>query len=899
MTTNSSFVLPSLPKRYELDRLLGEGGMGTVYLARDTKLGRPVALKILKPSIVTKESLERFEDEARVCSQLSHPNVVALYDFDKSSHQPFMVFEYIEGTNLRKILLDSAPPKDLLQYLHQVCRGVEAAHKMGIIHRDLKPENVLVANDLVKIADFGLAKLAGVTSVKTKTGVLLGTPHYMSPEQILGKELSPTTDVYSLACIIFEAIEGSPPFIGDNAGAILNAHLKEKVPTLLQGPVGFQTFLKKCLAKSPQERPSVSELTEELSQFSKTDSSRQSTVGIKLSVKTRVFAQKELQRKASTTNDSTSSKKINGFILCLIAAVSVLFVIHSLSRGTNNLKISPIEFDGESCVIRGVADPNESVQCHLSQTLKSSKSLQTRSDENGSFVFHLRGLARQAPIRAIIESSAGKEAVAFTPPAIKVISWSTLRGGPNFVRIKAKMSVPAKWNILLLDPTNNDQIARTELKEKNCNIDVTIPFSLDRTPHEVALSIKAYKKEIVRETVHTGFREISPLIMFKDVLADVFRVETNLVASDTHLIVADSGGFLMGFAHENLDRPPFDSARPTWLKALPLLDNRQSPTVATLPATGEDVSLLYLTQVINPQCSVKLITFSPSNILKRGFDRKFKFSRNGSLLRNHGNLTEFHRREKVIELPYLLSPLAARVGNLTYVLCDGPKGRQALLVYDEKNAKTVATLELPHLSGTRFTISDKYCAVLGEHDDRGNLCVYDRATLRLLRKVVLNGDTNDHVPFIADDWIVVGHNSGAMGINAADEQRDWKYEGYTITCNFVQFKDRIYTVELSRMLSSRLKSFSLSGETVKLANSELPTLGMRKFPMILRHEDTLIVCCEALCLGLKLPSCTHLWKVPSPANLSRYAPHIIQGNTLYLASKSAVWRLCLSGQTTP
>jgi serine/threonine protein kinase len=875
----------SLPERYELMKQLGEGGMGTVYLAKDNELDRMVALKLLKPAIVSEEALLRFADEARVCSQLSHKHVVSLYDFDDSKEHPFMVFEYVEGSDFRQALINGGPQEKLLEYMLQACLGVEAAHHLGVIHRDLKPDNILLANGQAKIADFGLAKLAGVTSVKTKTGVLLGTPQYMSPEQVMGQEITSATDVYALACVIYEVFEGTPPFMSDDAGSILNARVKQDVPRISSGSIRFQDFLAKCLAKSPNERPTVSELVEELSTLLSGGLTKPSRPRSKEVAPTLLIGKKEKQRGLGQNGSRIA-------VVLLVACLFVFFVSSNFNEPTK-IKLNPVEFDGQSCIFKGKTAPNKPVNCTYSQSSKGPKGLQSRSDENGSFVFKLRGLEREEPVRVSVTSDAAQKAIAFTPPPIEVSSWILLRGGPNFVQLRAKMSVPARWRIVLFNPKDEEQLSSRVLREKSSLIDEQIGFRMPVTPHELTLAIMLDKTEVVRQNVSTGFRKVSPLILLKDIETDTFRIMTKLVATDQQLVVVDSGGFILGFSQKALDVPPFEDTTPTWLKALPLLKNGQHPTAATIPVRDKDVSLLYLTKVLDGQCLVKYMSFTPSQMLEELKKERPLYTRNGSLLRNNKLLTEFARHEKTVRLPYLLSPLAEAVGDSVYVLCDGPSGRQALVAYDVKKEKTISHTELPRMSGTRFTLSEKFCAVLGERKGKGHLCIYDKMTMRLIRIVLLNGDTNDHVPFIAKKWVIAGHSAGVTGVHVEDEGKDWKYEGSSITCNFIPYGDRIYTVELSRMLQSQLLCFSLSGEREDLKNSKLPTLGLRKFPMIKRFSDTLIVCCEATCFGLQLPKGNIVWQVSSPANLSRHAPSIVSNNSLYAASKRGVWRLCL------
>ena len=256
---------------YETIALLGEGGMGAVYLARDTKLGRKVALKLL-PSYFTSDGdrLRRFEQEACAASSLNHPNILTIYEIGETNGTHFIATEFIEGETLRECM--KRGPAEIGQVLHvaeQVASALAAAHEAGIVHRDIKPENIMVRPDaLVKVLDFGLAKLTNqqATSpeattralVKTSSGVVMGTVPYMSPEQALGREVDHRSDLFSLGVLLYEMATGQSPFAGGSVAETLDrilhaqpeamASLNPQVPAHLEGVV------RKCLEKDRERR---------------------------------------------------------------------------------------------------------------------------------------------------------------------------------------------------------------------------------------------------------------------------------------------------------------------------------------------------------------------------------------------------------------------------------------------------------------------------------------------------------------------------------------------------------------------------------------------------------------------------------------------------------------------
>ncbi|HEV8455880.1 MAG TPA: serine/threonine-protein kinase, partial [Gemmatimonadales bacterium] len=261
-------VLESIPvsERYVVERELGQGGMAVVYLARDRKHDRSVALKILRPEIIAGLGTERFLLEIRILARLQHPHILALLDSgatDETPSRPFYVMPYVDGETLRQRLTREGPlpVPEALRLVQEIGEALHYAHGQGLIHRDVKPENVLLSQGHAQVADFGIARAAGVAAGDrlTQTGLSIGTPMYMSPEQASGeREVDARADQYSLACVLYELLAGQPPFTGLNAGAVLSRQLLDPVPpltTLRPGVSGsVRRAIERALAKVPADR---------------------------------------------------------------------------------------------------------------------------------------------------------------------------------------------------------------------------------------------------------------------------------------------------------------------------------------------------------------------------------------------------------------------------------------------------------------------------------------------------------------------------------------------------------------------------------------------------------------------------------------------------------------------
>jgi eukaryotic-like serine/threonine-protein kinase len=251
--------------RYEVKEILGAGGMGVVYRAFDRELQEPVAIKTLKPEAMAGGSvaLDRFKQEIRLARRIAHRNIVRTYDLGEQNGMYYLTMEYVEGTALKQLIVSRGklPVSVTLTVGKQLCRALEVAHAEGVIHRDIKPQNIVVEpSGFLKVMDFGIARLANPPQGKglTEAGVSIGTPDYMSPEQLSGMELDPRSDLYAAGVVLFECVTGRVPFEAESTWALVAKHLEEQTPD----PRGFNpdvtpglaAVIVKAMAKKPADR---------------------------------------------------------------------------------------------------------------------------------------------------------------------------------------------------------------------------------------------------------------------------------------------------------------------------------------------------------------------------------------------------------------------------------------------------------------------------------------------------------------------------------------------------------------------------------------------------------------------------------------------------------------------
>ena len=259
---------------YLVTRLLGEGGMGSVYLARHPEIEREVAIKVIS-SVMDVDRAGRFIDEARAATRIRHPNIIDIYDLGRTDEgRIYYVMEPLQGQELMEVMTEhfrrdgGMSPQEVLPYLAQICHALQAAHDKGVVHRDLKPENIYVLRRkhlAIKILDFGLAKLLEREqdgTAQTKTGMIMGSPLVIAPEQAegLNRKISPRTDIYSLGVILFWMMATRPPFANEGAFKLLSMHATAPPPELAtlapNTPAAIAALVMQCLEKQPDRRPS-------------------------------------------------------------------------------------------------------------------------------------------------------------------------------------------------------------------------------------------------------------------------------------------------------------------------------------------------------------------------------------------------------------------------------------------------------------------------------------------------------------------------------------------------------------------------------------------------------------------------------------------------------------------
>jgi serine/threonine-protein kinase len=251
-------------QRYEVKEVLGVGGMGMVFKAVDSELGEVIAIKTLKQELLSEDAsaLERFKSEIRLARRISHRNVVRTHDLGESSGVYYITMEYVEGTTLKELVRRRGrlPISATLTVAKQLCRALEVAHEQGVIHRDIKPQNMVVEpSGVLKVMDFGIARLAKRQSGMTEQGMVVGTPEYMAPEQLMGQDIDARADIYAAGCVIYECLAGTPPITAENQYTLVAKLLEETPaePILINAdvPQALSDLVMRTLSKKPADRP--------------------------------------------------------------------------------------------------------------------------------------------------------------------------------------------------------------------------------------------------------------------------------------------------------------------------------------------------------------------------------------------------------------------------------------------------------------------------------------------------------------------------------------------------------------------------------------------------------------------------------------------------------------------
>lgn len=330
-------------ERYEIIKSIGEGGMANVYLARDTFLDRKVAVKVLRGDLSNDDKfIRRFQREAYAASTLSHPNVVEMYDVGEDNGVYYIVMEYIEGRTLKQLLKKrgSLTPPEVVDIMLQLTDGIAHAHDMYIIHRDLKPQNIMISDDgKIKITDFGIAMALNSTQV-TQTNSVMGSVHYLPPEQASGKGSTIKSDIYSMGIMLFELLTGKLPFKGENAVEIALKHMKDDIPSIRKInstlPQSLENIIKKSTAKNPKNRyDDVREMYNDLKVCLNDEHAKDPPVEYKYpehEVDEKEPSLREVKETDNTEIDSKVAKKIeekekkHGFSTAIIVILSLVFL---------------------------------------------------------------------------------------------------------------------------------------------------------------------------------------------------------------------------------------------------------------------------------------------------------------------------------------------------------------------------------------------------------------------------------------------------------------------------------------------------------------------------------------------------------------------------------------------
>ena len=263
MATIFDRLKDKLGERYELERELGQGGMAVVFLAKDLRHDREVAIKVLHPELSASIGADRFEREIKLAARLQHPNILGLYDSGSADNLLYYVMPFIKGESLRDRLEREGqlPIDDAVQIALEVAEALGHAHAAGVVHRDIKPENILLSGGHALVADFGIARAASEAGAQklTQTGMAVGTPVYMPPEQAVGDHVGPASDLYSLGCVLYEMLAGEPPFMAKSAQALMARHAMEAVPSIRivrnTVPEEVEDAIFAAMAKVPADRP--------------------------------------------------------------------------------------------------------------------------------------------------------------------------------------------------------------------------------------------------------------------------------------------------------------------------------------------------------------------------------------------------------------------------------------------------------------------------------------------------------------------------------------------------------------------------------------------------------------------------------------------------------------------
>src|SRR6516162_5852634 len=426
LATNDSAdaLVGKLLGHYCIESLIGVGGMGEVYLARDERLGRKAALKLLPDSLTIDETeLSRFKNEARTASALNHPNILTVYEIGAEGNVQFIATEFIEGVTLRAVLASGKmSAQRALEIAVQVASALAAAHEAGVVHRDIKPENIMLRPDgYVKVLDFGIAKLTEQSRasedhkvettalLQTRPGLVLGTAHYMSPEQARGQKVDARSDIWSLGVVLYKMVAGSPPFRGetpsDCIAAILTAEPAPLSSISPDVPTKLESILQRALRKSTDERyQTIKEMLAELRS---------------LKAKLEAESSLSLTKSARDSNVGPTKRRKRALLVSVVAAVFAavalacffFFGVPSSSANEKSIAVLPFENLSEDKSNAYFADGiQDEILTRLSKIADLKVISRTSTEKYKSKPDNLREIAKQLGVSNILEGSVQKAA---------------------------------------------------------------------------------------------------------------------------------------------------------------------------------------------------------------------------------------------------------------------------------------------------------------------------------------------------------------------------------------------------------------------------------------------------------------------------------------------------------
>ncbi len=363
---HSSLRVPSNFGIYHIQQHLGHGGMGDVYKASHTGLNRTVALKVLPITLSTPEFLDRFDSEAYAISRLQHQNIVTIYDYGENDNRKFIAMQFIEGLTLADLIQKEKRMsyEKIINYSKQICRGLKYAHHRDIIHRDIKSGNIMIDknHDKAFISDFGIATIPGSTRITT-TGMAMGTPEYMAPEQCEGRPLDQQCDIYSFGIVLFEMVTGKPPFLAESPLAVAYKQVHDSPPLLSKLrsdiPPRLELIIAKCLKKPQNERyKSTDELLEDMDsvEFSTKGSHSSKCLIIDSDNQEcqRITDRRNTDRRYTTTAKNAINK-YRYLILALFLACGAALAVHYMSKWST---VTSLSWVGHSNLYFRSSDPN-------------------------------------------------------------------------------------------------------------------------------------------------------------------------------------------------------------------------------------------------------------------------------------------------------------------------------------------------------------------------------------------------------------------------------------------------------------------------------------------------------------------------------------------------------------